>query len=138
MIAPPKILYLLEFSGFESAVDNQQSLSMIYFFSPPGSGVYKRAPGSFLFSLVNPSGLPPTKMPLIAGQEGYAIYCNRNYGPTFGKGHDLKIASEPHLYMGSSINLNNSYQCPTGQNAETFLTGNSPFVVNEMEVFGFK
>ena len=140
MIAPPKILYLLEFSGFESAVDNQQSLSMIYFFSPPGSGVYKRAPGSFLFSLVNPSGLPPTKMPLIAGKEGYAICCNESYGPLFGgnSSHDLYIPNSPNSPNSCSVNLNNAYQCPTGQNAETFLTGNQNFTVNEMEVFGFE
>ena len=75
-------------------------------------------------------------MPLIAGQEGNAIYCNSDCGPTFGGGYDLKIASQPNQFAGSSVNLNNSYQCPTGQNKETFLTGYRFFVVNEIEVFG--
>ena len=98
--------------------------------------MYKRAPGSFLFSLVNPSGLPPTKMPLIAGQEGNAIYCKDDCGPTFGEGHDLKIAGAAKEYARCYVHLNNSYQCPTGQNKETFLTGNRFFFVNEIEVFG--
>jgi len=89
-----------------------------------------------LFSLVNPSGLPPTKILLRAGQEGYAIYCNSGYGPTFGSGHDLHIPNAPNSSNGY-VNLTNTYQCPTGQNANTFLTGNRNFLVNEMEVFGF-
>jgi len=89
-----------------------------------------------LFSLVNPSGLPPTKMPLIAGKEGNAIYCDANYGPIFGEGHDLRISTEPNRDL-CFVNLNNSYKCPTGQNAKTFLTGKQTFIVSEMEVFGF-
>ena len=107
-----------------------------YFVSSLESKGYKRAPDSFLFSLVNPCGLPPTKMPLIAGQEGKAIYCDHNYGPTFGEGHDLLISREPN-HSSSSVNLNNTYQCPTDQNTYTFLTGNEFFFVSEMEVFGF-
>ena len=95
------------------------------------------AKNSFLFSLVNPSSLPPTKMPLMAGQESYAIYCNSGYGPTFGGGHDLNIASTPHS-NNCSTSLNRTYQCPAGQNGTTFLTGNPYFTVSEMEVFGFQ
>jgi len=60
-----------------------------------GSGE-KKASDSFLFSLVNPSGLSPTKIPLIAGQEEKAIYCNKGYGPVFGSGYDLYIAGSPN------------------------------------------
>ena len=73
---------------------------------------------------------------LIAGQEEYAIYCDSSYGPTFGGGHDLLIPSKPNSTNGQ-VRLNHTYQCPTGQNANTFLTGNQGFRVNEMEVFGF-
>ena len=128
-----------------------------YFLSSLGSGIYKRAPDSFLFSLVNPSGLPPTKMPLIAGREGNAIYCCRRYGPVFGgqtkmpvragqegyaiycesrDSHDLCIPNAANSY-NCFVSLNNTYQCPTGQNANTFLTGNQHFTLSEMEVFGF-
>ena len=75
-------------------------------------------------------------MPLIAGKEENAIYCSGSYGPTFGGGHDLFIPSAPNSNNGYVI-LNNTYQCPAGQNTKTFLTGNQNFLVTEMEVFGF-
>jgi len=78
-------------------------------------------------------------MPLIAEKEGNAIYCSSSYGPTFGGGanHDLYIANAPNSYNCSAY-LNNSYQCPTGQNVATFLTGYQNFTINEMEVFAFE
>ena len=90
-----------------------------------------------MFSLVNPSGLPPTKMPLIAEKEETAIYFDNDYGPVFGKGFDLLIRTAPNS-NNCSVNLNSSYQCPDGENAATFLTGNQNFKVDEMEVFGFE
>jgi len=113
------------------------SLITVYFLSSLGSGVYRRAPGSFLFSLVNPRGLPPTKLPLIAGREGCAIACDSRYGPGFGEGVDLCIVDSPNS-NNCTMFMNNTYQCPTGQNANTFLTGNQTFLVSEMEVFGFE
>ena len=104
---------------------------------PLGSGKWRKASNSFLFSLVNPSGLSPTKMPLIAGQEGYAILCSSSFGPVFGCGHDLSIVDSPN-FSNCSASLNNTYQCPMGQNANTCLTGNETFTVSEIEVFGFE
>ena len=101
------------------------------------AGVYRKAPGSFLFSLVNPSGLPPTKMPLIAGREGCAIYCHSNNGPTFGGGHDFRIPNAPNS-TNCYVNLNNTYQCPVGQNNATFFTGLQNFTIAEIEVFAFQ
>jgi len=107
---------------------------------------YRKAPGSFLFSLVNPSGLPPTKMPLKVGREEYAIYCGLRYGPTFGfsprtnwsnSDHDLEISNLPTSQECSS-RLNGSYQCPNGQDTARFLTGEEFFTVSEIEVFGFE
>ena len=59
------------------------------------SGVsgYKQCTESFLFSLVNPSGSEPTKMPLRGTHNNNGIYCNSSYGPIFGGGHDLLIAN---------------------------------------------
>ncbi|KAL9951575.1 hypothetical protein ACROYT_G044259 [Oculina patagonica] len=102
-----------------------------------GSGTFKKAPDSFLFSLVNPSGLPPTKIPLIAGEVGKAIWCNSTFGPTFGSGHDLCISNAPNS-NACCVNLNSTYQCPAGQNADTFLTEAELFTITEMEVFGFE
>lgn len=107
------------------------------FSSALSSGTYKKAPASFLFSLVNPNGLEPSMMSLIQGKEGSAINCYSSYGPTFGDGPDLRIVNAPNS-NSCSANLNNTYQLPTGQNAGTFLTGNSSFTLNEMEVFRFE
>ena len=102
-----------------------------------GSGSYQRAQNSFLFSLVNPSGLSPTKMPLKSGKEGNAMYCDESYGPIFGGGsfhHDLCIFNVPNS-SNCSTYLNIAYQCPSGQNTNTFLTGGKIFTVSEMEVY---
>ena len=111
-------------------------LSIYYFLSSLGSECWKEAAGSFLFSLVNPSGLPPTKMPLKAGREEFAIYCNSSFGPVFGYGNDLSIADAPNSNTCFS-RLDDTYQCPAGQNRHTFLTGVEEFTISEMEVFGF-
>ncbi|KAL9956030.1 hypothetical protein ACROYT_G037447 [Oculina patagonica] len=102
------------------------------------SGVYKTAPNSFLFSLINPSGLKPTKMPLIQGKEKQAVYCNSGYGPLFGSTgssgrYDLLISNTPNTQNSCQSNLNNSYRCPEGQNATTFLCGNSTFAAAGFE-----
>lgn len=101
------------------------------------SACYRESTESFLFSLVNPKDLPPTRMPLIAEKEESAIYCHNGCGPIFGRGHDLYIASTPNA-SNCSAKLNNSYECPAGENAAIFLTGSEAFRVDEMEVFGFE
>ena len=75
-------------------------------------------------------------MPLKSGQEGYAMYCHTGYGPTFGgeNHHDLCIFNTPNCNNNFAY-LNNAYQCPSGQNAETFLTRSETFRVSEMEVY---
>ncbi|XP_022808138.1 uncharacterized protein LOC111345126 [Stylophora pistillata] len=96
---------------------------------------HRRAPNSYLFTLVNTSGLPPTKLPLLAGKEDHAIVCNGSYGPLFGyNGQDLCIVNAPNSNNCSS-NLT-CYQCPSGQSTNSFLAGQN-FGVSEMEVFGF-
>ena len=112
-------------------------------FFPSGTESFKRDPNSFLFSLVNPSGLKPTKVVLISGKEGSAIYCSSSYGPVFGSNassgyYDLSIGNSPTQSSGCQSGLNNSYRCPQGQNATTFLAGNYAFAASEIEVFVFE
>lgn len=109
----------------------------VIFTSAISSGAYRRAPDSFLFSLVNPNSLEPTVMSLIPGKEESAIYCHTSYGPTFGAGYDLRIVNAPNA-NNCTTNLNNCYQMPEGQNAATFLTGNQNFTISEIEVFRFE
>lgn len=76
-------------------------------------------------------------MPLIEGKEEQAIYRNNGLGPTFGSGSDLVIPNAPNA-NNCTAKLNNSYECPAGENAVSFLTGSETFRVDEMEVFGFE
>ncbi|XP_020616112.1 uncharacterized protein LOC110054115 [Orbicella faveolata] len=101
------------------------------------SAGYRDSTESFLFSLVNTKDLPPTQLPLIADKEESAIYRHNGCGPIFGNGHDLIISNTPNA-SNCSAKLNNSYECPDGENAVTFLTGSESFRVDEMDVFGFE
>ena len=107
-----------------------------FFFPAISNGAFRTDPNSFLFSLVNPSGLQPTKMCLIPGKKDPAIHCHSSYGPRFGLG-DLYIPNSPNS-SNCAVSLNNTYQLPLGQNANTFLTGNQYFTLAEMEVFKFE
>ena len=125
-------LYISRGGGTYKGAINQKFLFRV------DSGFYKRAPGSFLFSRVNPSGLPSTKLTLIAGREVNAIYCHSRYGgASFGSDDVLLVASLSNSY-NCFASLDNSYQCPTDQNANTFLTGNQNFKITEMKVFVFE
>ncbi|KAL9954725.1 hypothetical protein ACROYT_G042298 [Oculina patagonica] len=88
---------------------------------------------AFLFSMVNPHGLGPTKMPLKSQQN--AICCGRLNGPTFGFGHDLHISDNANTNTSSFSNLGFTYERPPGQQ-DTFFTGNRYFTVTDYEVFG--
>lgn len=103
------------------------------------SGVtgYKQCTESFLFSLVNPSGSELTKMLLRGTNNQNGICCNSSYGPTFGGGNDLYIASGANANSNSYSNLGNSYEYPPHANA-SFLVGQQKFTVNELEVFVFQ
>ena len=87
---------------------------------------------------MNASGATPTKMPLKGTSNQYGIYCNSIYGPSFGAGHDLYIASGANANLNSFSNLGDTYQCPANANSSLFLAGQKKFYVNEMEVFVFK
>jgi len=53
---------------------------------------------------------------LKVGQEGRAIYRHVNYGPTFGAGHDIHIASSALESTSSYTNGGNSYNFPSYPN----------------------
>ena len=115
---------------------NAHVFFLFFFFPAIPNGAYRTDPNSFLFSLLNPSGLQPTKMSPIPGKEGSAVHCHSSCGPRFGAGIDLSIPNGPNS-NNCSVNLNNTYQLPPGQN-NTFLTGNHNFTLAEMEVFKFE
>lgn len=103
------------------------------------SSDYKHCTEAFLFSLVNPSGAEPTKLPLKASSGKSAMYCGSSCGPTFGDGHDLFISSEANINSDSnSESLNSSYACPSHVTFSTFLTGEEYFILDELEVFVYQ
>ena len=100
-----------------------------------GQDEYVRCSQAFLFSMVNPSGLGPTKLPLIPGKEQNGIYCFYTVGPVFGGGVDLCIYENANTNTSSYSNLGKTYQRPPGQQS-TFFTGGKNFTVTDYEVFG--
>ena len=108
------------------------------FFLSEGSGDWTTCTNSFLFSLVNPVGVGPTKMALKADQKRYGIYCDNDTGPGFGSGTDLLINNAANSNTSSSSNLGHTYECPPNQSGDTFLAGQNNFTVNEYEVFGYQ
>jgi len=63
-----------------------------------------------------------------------------NYGPTFGTGHDIYIASYASSNTNSYSNLGHGYNPPAGHSYGTsftrsFLAGSYSFQPDEVEVF---
>ena len=106
-----------------------------FFFSETGQGSYVHCSQSFLFSMVNPFGVVPSKMPLVKNQQ-HGINCSSTYGPTFGDGHDLHVSNNANTSGESYSNLGYTYQRPAGQQ-HAFFTGTRNFNVTDYEVFGF-
>ena len=88
---------------------------------------------SFLFTLVNPSGIEPTKITPKPGASG-GIRCQRDLGPAFGSNayYDLQIWN---VESAGRLGLGFSFKCPQNANKSTYFTGQNPFEINEVEVF---
>ena len=99
---------------------------------------YKKAPGSFIFSLRNEENLPPFKAPLKNENDKQAIYTSHDCGPVFGNvDHDLYISdyvANSNTY--SHTNFGITYQPPPGfRDKHTILAGTYYFNPLEVEVF---
>ena len=97
---------------------------------------------AFLFSLVNKPGWAPVKLPQTgqSSSNRYSIYSCSSYGPTFGGGHDIKIASYASSNSYSYSNLGYTYSPPSSYGflssfARSFLAGSYAFKPDEVEVF---
>ena len=97
---------------------------------------------AFIFSLVNKPGWGPVtfRPPGEHHSYQYATYDIRAYGPTFGTGHDLYIASYASSNTNSYSNLGRAYSPPSGHSYHTsftqsFLAGSYYFQPDEVEVF---
>lgn len=99
--------------------------------------------GSFLFTLVNSCGIPPTKYPLNShnnySQYG-VLYGNIQCGPTFGNasfgGYDLAIVLKSRKASATaSIQFPKVFQDTTGYGQSTFTGSALQSNIDEIEVF---
>jgi len=95
------------------------------------SSAYLPGGGSFIFTLNNSYGDPPT---VFRWNVSYGPYDNATYGPTFGGGHDMHVSNNSNSITGSYSNFPNSYTDTLGRGNATF-TGAKNFQVSEIEVF---
>ena len=97
---------------------------------------WKEDKNAFIFSLVNKDHKPIK----IKCQVGFcAIYCDPQYGPSFGAGFDFKIASNSNINCKSYSKLGCSYKLPgyeiNSEESNCFLAGSSKFCTEEIEVY---
>jgi hypothetical protein len=97
------------------------------------SGSYKldRNEATFLFTATKTS----EGRRFLLSNPALAIYCHSDYGPTFGGGHDIYVASACATNPNSYTNFGNSFTNDTGINGKEVLTGEHCFIVKEIEVF---
>jgi len=99
------------------------------------SAGYNNDNTSFLFTLVNKEGMPPTKFSKLSGKNG--CYSNSGNGPVFGEGYDLFISSNSNKNTNSYTNLGLSYSTTIQDKTlkQKLLPGSYYFTVKEIEVF---
>jgi len=90
------------------------------------------SPNAFLFSLHNPSGLGPVKMPLLNRGDASALRFHPALGPSFGR--DLRVSDGANTNYKSYSNVQ-KFRLPTGQSGHEFFTGSQLFKAEEVEVF---
>jgi hypothetical protein len=102
-----------------------------------GTGQYKADTSlqSFIFTVRNPSNTAPRRFALKSNRAQYAIYCSPSYGPTFGAGQDFYVTFPGNGSASVSTNLGSSYNNDTGHPGNSFLAGNSSFLIKKLEVF---
>ena len=97
---------------------------------------YQHDVKAFLFSLTNKDNQPCKMNNTSYGSN--AIYCDSNYGPTFGYG-DLAIGSYSNLKINSYSKLGSCYKHPVyafeSKEADSFLAGAYEFQLSEIEVY---
>ena len=106
-----------------------------YFYcSLESSGYYGSTSNAFIFSLRNKEGLEPFKS--MVRKPSYAIEWTSVYGPTFGGGLDIHIASNANINQDSYTRFGHSYSVPSGvRGSDTILAGTEYFTPDDWEVF---
>jgi len=91
---------------------------------------YSTGGGSFIFTLTNPYGSPPTHF----HNKSNGPYNHPTYGPSWGGGHDLHISDACNGNAGSYTNFPHGYNDTLAYGNNTF-TGARNFTVADIEVF---
>lgn len=93
-------------------------------------GGFKKSPSSFLFSV-------DKKLKFSLRDPNKAVYHSKDYGPTFGGGHDLALSDNCGQNLSSWSSLNFSYVVPEELQGEApkLLAGSPDFYVNDYEVY---
>jgi small GTP-binding protein len=92
---------------------------------------------SFIFTLTNPHGLPPTIFKLRWDSKSSAIYVSSWNCPCFGNG-DLFISNKCNVKPSRTDGFGSTYKNETGIDGSILLTGSPTFLVQEIEVFSIK
>jgi hypothetical protein len=88
---------------------------------------------SFLFTIRNPHGIPPTIFPIRPEERAKAI----SYGPTdafnFGE-YDISVFGDCHQRVSFTTGFGRCYQNNTGIEGHRVFTGSYSFIVQEVEM----
>ena len=102
------------------------------------NGKWELDPNAFIFSLTNKDN-KPLKMKIDSNRHKNAIFCDSEYGPTFGDGHDIHIGKNSNTTMNSYSDLGCTYSHPQygiySDIAQAFLAGSLEFEMCEFEVY---
>ena len=102
----------------------------------PDSFTYRKASGSFLFTLTNMHGIQPTRFPLKNENDEEAVQYDKEYGPIFG-GYDFVIYPPFNTNTCTRSDFPSTYNDATGKRNSIFSsnTNSGNFQVQEIEVF---
>jgi hypothetical protein len=135
-------------ADFHSKCDNYQN-SLVIYKSTNGnvfggyteqnwshSEDFKNDPNAFLFSFINQHN---TKKVLKCTNPSTAIVADSEFGPVFGRGHDICICNNSNTNNKNFSNLGHTFKHPNyayGSNeAKSFLAGSCNFLTKEIEVY---
>jgi hypothetical protein len=89
---------------------------------------------SFLFTIRNPYGIPPTIFPIRPEEKAKAI----SYGPSdafnFGE-YDISVFGNGHQRVSFTTGFGRCYQNTTGIEGSCVFTGSYSFIIQEIEMF---
>ncbi len=98
-----------------------------------GSEKYKDNSATFIFTLTNPHAIAPTKFN-CKPEDRRAVGCHPHFGPRFGGGPDIYVASNSHQNTDSFIDFPTTFIDTTGKGRSLF-TGGKNFTTTDVEVY---